>query len=149
MQWVVVNNKISSPTNVELGVPQGSVLGPLIFLLTIESINDLNLEGNLGLFADDTREGMAVKSVDDAWKVQLDLDVIGRWSDSNNMKFNSGKFECLKSGFNSDLKLEYVYITPDQEHCIETKEHIKDLGIWMSGSGDFSFHMSKVISKVK
>ena len=60
-QWVIGNNEISSPANVGSGVPQGSVLGPLIFLLTIESINELDLAGNLGLFADDTRAGMAVR----------------------------------------------------------------------------------------
>ena len=80
---------------------------------------------------DDTREGMAVKSAADAWKVQLDLDEIGRWSECNNMRFKRGKFECLKSGFNAELKLDYLYITPDLEHCIETKENVKDLGIWM------------------
>ena len=148
-QWVVVNNDISSPSSVLSGVPQGSVLGSLIFLLSIEIINDLKLEGNLGLFADDTREGMSIGNVDDAWKVQNDLRVIGAWSDITNMKFNSGKFECLKTGYNQDLKMEYEYITPDMDHIIESKDNIKDLGIWMSSTGDFSFHISKVISKVK
>ena len=146
---MVVNNDISSPSSVLSGVPQGSVLGSLIFLLSIEIINDLKLEGNLGLFADDTREGMSIGNVDDAWKVQNDLRVIGAWSDITNMKFNSGKFECLKTGYNQDLKMEYEYITPDMDHIIESKDNIKDLGIWMSSTGDFSFHISKVISKVK
>ena len=69
VQWVVANNAISSPSSVKSGVPQGSVLGPLIFLLTIESINYLELDGDLGLFADDTREGMAVRNEEDAWKI--------------------------------------------------------------------------------
>ena len=68
---------------------------------------------------------------------------------NTNMKINSGKFKCLKSGYNQDLKLEYDYITPDMDHIIESKDNIKDLGIWMSSSGDFSYHISKVISKVK
>ena len=65
------------------------------------------------------------------------------------MKFNCGKFECLKTGFNQELKNEYNYLTPDMELTIENKENIKDLGIWMSNSGDFSYHISKVISKVR
>ena len=88
---MVVNNDISSPSRVRSGVPQGSVLGPLIFLLTIESINDLRLDGNLGLFADDTREGMAVSKEDFAWKIQIDLVEIGRWSNFTNMKFDCEK----------------------------------------------------------
>ena len=87
-QWVIANNAISSPANVGSGVPQGSVLGPLIFLLTIESINDLDLAGNLGLFADDTRAEMAVSCEADAWSLQLDLATIGVWSGNSNMKFN-------------------------------------------------------------
>ena len=55
----------------------------------------------------------------------------------------------LKTGFNQDLKYEYDYLTPDMELTIENKDHIKDLGIWMSSSGDFSFHITKVISKVR
>ena len=65
------------------------------------------------------------------------------------MKFNSAKFECLKSGYNFDWKNEYDYITPDCDHIIESKDNIKDLGIWMSSTGEFSYHISKVISKVK
>ena len=58
-------------------------------------------------------------------------------------------FECLKSGYNQELKVQNDYITPDNDYVIETKDHIKDLGIWMSETGDFSYHISKVISKVK
>ena len=83
-----------------------SVLGPLIFLLSIESINYLSLDGNLGLFVDDTREGMAVANKNAAWKIQKDLDEIGRWSNFNNMKFNSRKFEVLETGYNHELKSE-------------------------------------------
>ena len=111
-QWVVANNAISSPSRVQSGVPQRSVLGPLIFLLMIESINNLKLDGDLGLFADDTREGIAVRNEEDAWKIQMDLVEIGCWSDVTNMKFNCGKFECLKTGFNQELKYEYDYLIP-------------------------------------
>ena len=131
------------------GVPQGSVLEPLIFLLTIESINDLDLAGNLGLFADDTQAGMAVSCEADAWRLQLDLATIGVWSGNSNMKFNCSKFECLKSGFNQELKVQNDYITPDMEFTIEMKDNIKDLGIRMSNSGDFSYYILKVISQVK
>ena len=55
-----------SVSSVESGLPQGSVLGLLIFLLSVESNNDLELEGNLGLFADDTREGRHVRNEKDA-----------------------------------------------------------------------------------
>ena len=64
-------------------------------------------------------------------------------------EINCGKFECLKTGFNYEPKTEYDYLTPDMELTIENKDNIKDLGIWMSSTGDFSYHISKVISKVR
>ena len=95
-QHVIVNNEISYPAEVRSGVPQGSVLGPLIFILSIESIN--NIEGDLGLFADDTCEDLTIRSASDAMKVQDDLAKLGEWSDNINMAFNNLKFECLQTG---------------------------------------------------
>ena len=108
-QWVICNNKLSYVSEVRSGVPQGSVLGPLIFILSIESINYNDIQGNLGLFADDTREGLSIGSEFYAMKVQEDLFKLGEWSEDVNMAFNNLKFECLKSGFQGDLKNQYNY----------------------------------------
>ena len=54
-QSVVVNGKVSSPRDVISGVPQGSVLGPLIFLILISDIDDEILHSFIASFADDTR----------------------------------------------------------------------------------------------
>ena len=95
-QHVIANNEISYPAEVCSGVPQGSLLGPLIFILSKESINNNNIEGDLGLFTDDTCEGLAIRSASDAMKVQDDLAKLGEWSDDINMAFNNLKFECLQ-----------------------------------------------------
>ena len=87
---------------------------------------------------------MAVRNEEDAWKIQNDLVEIGQWSSLTNMKFNCSKFECLKTGFNLELKSEYDYLTPEMELTIKNKDNIKDLGIWMSSNGDFSFHITKL-----
>lgn len=75
-QWVIANNMMSYASRVCSGVPQGSVLGPLIFILSIESIN----------------EGLSIGSVNDALKVQDDLFKLGEWSDDANIAFNNIKF---------------------------------------------------------
>ena len=124
-------------------------MGPLIFLLSIESINYTEVKGNLGLFADDTREGMAVGNVSDAEVIQSDLSILGVWSESVNMSFNNLKFECVKSRFNEFLKKEYNYMTPDMSEVIEEKESIRDLGVILSSNGEFNDHLAKVITKVK
>ena len=72
-QHVIANNEMSYPAEVRFGMPQGSGLGLLIFILSIESINNNNIEGDLGLFTDDTCEGLAIRSASDAMKVQDDL----------------------------------------------------------------------------
>ena len=115
----------------------------------IESINSLDLEGQLGLFADDTREGKVIGCEEDAMMVQSDLDKLGKWSDDMNMMFNTLKFECLQSGMNMELRSQYNYLTPDLDHIITVKENVKDLGVWMSADGNFNYHIQKVITKVK
>ena len=125
------------------------MLGPLLFILSIESINDEELKGQLGLFADDTREGLSIGNVEDAFKVQNDLIKLGHWSNDKNMLFNNLKFECIQTEFDYELKEQYNYITPDQNHIITIKESVKDLGVWMSNDGNFNLHIQKVISKVK
>ena len=54
-QQVIANNKISSVKFVKSGVPQGSILGPVIFLMIIDSITALDPDNKLGIFADDTK----------------------------------------------------------------------------------------------
>ena len=81
-------------------------------------------------------------------KVQDNLLKLGEWSNDVNMAFNYLKFECLKTGIQDDLKIQYNYLTPNLEHIIEVKDHVKDLGTWMSSNGNFDYHISKVICKV-
>ena len=148
-QHVIANNEMSYPAEVRFGMPQGSGLGLLIFILSIESINNNNIEGDLGLFTDDTCEGLAIRSASDAMKVQDDLAKLGEWSDDINIAFNNLKFECLQIGYNENLKTEYNYMTPNLDYIIEVKDNVKDLGVWMSFSGNFDFHITKTITKVK
>ena len=54
-QYVIANNVISEASNVKSGVPQGTVLGPLLFIIMIDSISECNLMSTVRMFADDTR----------------------------------------------------------------------------------------------
>ena len=147
-QSVVVNGTKSPPADVLSGVPQGSVLGPILFLILIGDINQDVAHSFISSFADDTRIGKGINSVEDAEQLQQDLQQVYQWAISNNMDFNTSKFELLRYGNDQDLKNQTCYIS-NMETEITEKQTVKDLGILMSNSGEFKDHISKVVSTVR
>ena len=103
-QAVVVNGTKSMPADVKSGVPQGSVFGPLLFLVLIGDIDREVATAFVSSFADDTRAANGISTNADVCDLQVDLDAIYHWADDNNMEFNNTKFECLRYGCNNDLK---------------------------------------------
>ena len=148
-QRVIANDEESVELTIVSGVPQGSVLGPLLFLILIDSITDLNITSTMGIFADDTRLIRQIWTELDAINLQTDVEELYKWADMNNMKFNGEKFECLKIGTNSDLMNEYNYTTPNFDGCIGDVESLRDLGVIVSRTGDYKEHIYKVVSKAK
>ena len=100
-QIVIANNVASRPTMVQSGVPQGSVLGPLLFLILIDSLTDNGTSSHIGIFTDDTRITHEIASEIDAIDLQADLESLYEWAKLNNMEFNGSKFEAMKCGKNS------------------------------------------------
>ena len=147
-QCVITNGFSSEPSHVRSGVPQGSVIGPLLFLILIGDIDAELYNSFLSSFADDTRASKGVASPRDISLLQTDLDVIYQWAQNNNMTFNSKKLELLRYGNNSALKAETSYLSPDGTQIPE-KAHVKDLGVIMSNSGNFSEHINTVCQKAR
>jgi hypothetical protein len=147
-QRVVVNGKLSSPHNVISGVPQGSVLGPLLFLILIGDIDENTVHSLISSFADDTRATKGLKNEADAADLQNDLFHIYDWSEKNNSEFNSIKFESLRYGKNEELKNSTTYITPQWE-LIEDKQTVKDLGITMANNCSFQQHITNITESAK
>ena len=114
-QQVVVNGATSDTVPVLSGVPQGSVLGPLLFLIYIDGINGLNLSpgSNLVLYADDMLLCRPISSRDDYTYLQADISAVSKWVDANLLQFNVKKCKVMKtsrkkqsvSGLTPDLKL--------------------------------------------
>ena len=87
-QRVVLNNSAADYSNIESGVPQGSVLGPLLFLIYINDL-ERNIKSNVKFFADDT---MLFSVINDpivtANDLNHDLDVINQWAYQWTMEFH-------------------------------------------------------------
>jgi ribonuclease P/MRP protein subunit RPP40 len=148
-QRVITNGSISISSLVTSGVPQGSVLGPLLFLVMIDSITSCGTSSWISIFADDSRVTKAIRNTADAEVLQEDLDKIYDWQKTSNTQFNADKFELLQYGPLSELKMSYNYLTPEADDIIETKDAVKDLGVTMAASGKFDLHITAVASKVR
>ena len=89
-QRVVVDGEVSSWKSVLSGVPQGSVLGPILFLVYINDLEE-GVTGKILKFADDTKLFRKTKEIGDKQKLQDDIDKLVRWSEKWQMLFNFGK----------------------------------------------------------
>ena len=96
-QRVVVNGEKSDWGRVVSGVPQGSVLGPLLFIIYINDL-DTGVSSNLGKFADDTKIGRQICSQRDNDIVQRELDILQEWANKWQMEFNTNKCSILHIG---------------------------------------------------
>ena len=141
-QIVIANGVKSKESFVKSGVPQGTVLGPILFLILISDI-DNNISSTASMFADDTRVLRKISTEEDVEALQEDLEKVFNWQEDNNMKFNGKKFELLRYGNNEILKENTKYLNPEGEE-IEQTEKLRDLGIQMSDTANFNEHITKV-----
>ena len=148
---VKICNTLSFEENVISGVPQGTVLGPLLFLCLINNIDEDTVDNEVyvSLFADDTRATALVNNNEDVENLQHNLNKIYKWQKESNMLFNSDKFEVLRIGKNSYLSENTNYFSPDYELLIEEKNEVKDLGVMFDRTLNFKTHINKIISKVR
>ena len=96
-QRVVVDGEVSIWKSVLSGVPQGSVLGPILFLVYIDDLEE-GVTGKILKFADDTKLCTKTKNIGDIHKLQDDIDKLVKWSEKLQMLFNFGKCKCLHAG---------------------------------------------------
>ena len=138
---------MSKPSHVISGIPQGTVLGPILALIFLSDI-DKDVENIASMFADDTRLMGGIKTETDVESIQADLENVYKWAESNNMKFNSTKFELLRYGKDEELKNGTVYFSAEED-IIEEKDVLRDLGIQMNNKATFDDHILKVCQTVK
>ena len=141
--YVVVDGIMSSPLIVLSGVAQGSVLGPLLFLIMLIDI-DSNVTGcSVRSFADDTRLLKPVSSPTDINVMNGSLKTIYTWAASNNLSFNDTKFELIQYGADKDLQKLSDYKSSSGK-SIDQADNVKDLGVCMSNDATFKTHINNI-----
>ena len=107
-QQVVIDGEESESIPVTSGVPQGSVLGPILFLVYINDLPD-EVRSRVRLFADDTALYLTMESEDDSSALQTDLDILSAWETRWDMMFNPSKCQVVHvTGSRKTVKTDYV-----------------------------------------
>ena len=156
-QVVVVDNIFSYIAKVVSGVPQGTVLGPILFLIYLNDISDCLNSCDLSCFADDTRIYKAISFSEETNLLQQDLYAVSKWSNDNNMKLHSDKFTYVNFNLRSSkfslanlpFFQENFQYTTSEGNSLEPEYSVKDLGVIFNENLDWSYHISSISKKAK
>ena len=151
-QQVVIGNFTSSRKEVLSGVPQGSILGPILFVLFINDLpNGLSPGTDLALYADDTKIWRKILSESDHEALQDDISYLHNWSINNKMVFHPGKCKVVSVaqrlppllGILPDI--QYIYYLG--ENPLDYADSEKDLGVDINTKLNFSDQCERLYSK--
>ena len=155
-QSVIVKGFHSREAPVLSGVPQGTVLGPVLFIIFINDVDNKIVDSNICFFADDTRISRRIKSLQSKTLLERDLSEVIRWSRINNMELNQRKFE-LQSYSANPIHIShelpfypemYSYKISDTV-MLEPKIQLKDLGIVVTSDLSWSTHIATLVTRAR
>ena len=146
LQRVVINGHSSEWTEVSSGVPQGSVLGPLLFILYV---NDLPAQVNsfCKLFADDAKLYKDLQNLEDFESLQVDLDKLCQWTIKWLMFFNVNKCKVMHIGKNNPRFDNEMSDKQGNVKCLKVVDIEKDLGIHIQENLKFDKHISLTVNR--
>ena len=139
-QRVVLEGQSSDWTKVTSSVPQGSVLGPILFLIFIDDLRNV-VKSNLSLFADDTKLFRTIKTPHDRSTLQKDINSMVEWSKTWLMEFNKEKCQVLSFGKGNPPIYTLGKATLNPSRCE------KDVGVLVPTNLKFEEQCSAAISK--
>ena len=142
-QSVVVDGVSSSPVEVDSGVPQGTLMGPLIFLL---HINDLpqHVTSYVRLFADDCLLYRPIHTAEDQCKLQEDFDELQHWGNIWGMKFNAAKCNIIRISRKKTPLHSFYNIGGE---ILKEVDSCKYLGVTISNNLSWNTHIAGITKK--
>lgn len=147
-QYVTINNTKGNTLPIEYGTPQGSTLGPLLFLLYINDIFKLKLNGNIVMFADDAAISYCATNVDDLNRMMMeDIINLNTWFESNKLTLNLKKSKCMIIHPNQKAKKHSLNITLNNVQ-IEQVQSFEYLGLTIQEDLHWDLQISKICTKM-
>ena len=142
-QRVRVGDTFSDWKSITSGVPQGSVLGPLLFLIYINDLPDCAENSQVYLFADDTKIFKGIYKNEDCEKLQEDIRKMEEWTKKWLLRFHPEKCKFMRVG--TSEADEYVYSMNNQNLTYVNSE--KDLGVVIDEKLSFESHINEKVNK--
>ena len=147
---IKIHNALSDYKEVTSGIPQGSVLGPLLFIVYINDLPEYCINGgNLLLFADDSKQYEHIRDIKDCMRMQECCQNLYDWSERWLMKINIDKCKVMTVA-NSKSVIDYKYGFNDCQFNfmeIERVSTMKDLGVTFDTELFFKNHINEKINK--
>ena len=149
VQRTRANGAISGPQHVTCGVPQGSVLGPLFFILYVNDVQSAVKVSKLQLYADDTVIYAAGENADDAaCKLQPSLNQFSKWCQANKLSLNTTKTKLMVFGTRHKVKKATGTIVKIENVPLQVVPSYKYLGITLDSTLSFNCHVKSAASVV-
>ena len=145
-QCVHLRGSQSDWIDITSGVPQGSVLGPFLFVAYVNDLPD-SVSSKLYMFADDTKLYRTITSELDCHILQQDLNNVMNWGRTWLTNFNLHKCKVLSFGIKVPIKSIYMMLCSDQRHQLDRVEEEKDLGVLFSSTLKFSNHIKEIVHR--
>ena len=142
-QYVVCNGEMSSKCSIGIGVPQGSVLGPILFSIFVNDVSRHVYPCGVNLYADDTLLYCSGKDVNEASKkLQTSLNEISEWYDGNRLALNAEKSKCMVIASRYQTRNDCSMNVLLKNDAIEQVNNIKYLGVIIDSNLTWNEHVS-------